>query len=137
VPPVPLSAAARPPLAGGRGILRMLYALMLLFAQPPEETKREPTLIEWVMPLLLGVGVLYVFIVLLPRQRNERKQREAELAALKKNDEVVTAGGIIGVIASIKEGADEVTLKIDDNARIRVLKSSIVKVVPRDNKEGT
>ena len=34
---------------------------------------------------------------------------------LKKNDEVVTAAGIIGVVTHIKEGADEVTLKIDDN----------------------
>ena len=37
---------------------------------------------------------------------------------------------------SIKEGADEVTLKIDDNAKIRVLKSTIVRIVPKDTKEG-
>ena len=48
---------------------------------------------------------------------------------MKKNDEVVTHSGIIGIVANIKEGGDEVTLKIDDNARIRVLKSSIAKII--------
>ena len=54
------------------------------------------------------------------------------MAGMKKNDEVVTASGIIGIVAIIKENEDEVTLKIDDNARIRVLKSSIVRIKKKE-----
>jgi preprotein translocase subunit YajC len=55
--------------------------------------------------------------------------------ALKKNDEVVTAGGIIGVVQNIKD--DEVLLKIDDNAKMRVLKSSITRIIPKDSPAPT
>jgi preprotein translocase subunit YajC len=115
----------------------MLYATLLLIAGQEESKTREPNLFEYLMPLLLALGIMFFFIVMLPKQRREREQREALLTGLKKNDEVVTAAGIIGVVTNIKEGADEVTLRIDDNARIRVLKSSIVKIVPRDSKDGT
>ena len=48
---------------------------------------------------------------------------------MKKNDEVLTASGIIGIIAMVKD--DEVVLKVDEssNVRLRVLKSSIVRVL--------
>ena len=81
---------------------------------------------------MLAIMALFFFLIILPAQRREKKQREMIMAALKKNDEVVTAAGIIGVVAHIKDNADEVTLKIDDNARIRVLKSSIVRIVTKE-----
>jgi preprotein translocase subunit YajC len=117
----------------------MLYALLLLFADAKDNADPGggggvgPPNMIWL--ILLLVAMFFVMVVL-PQQRREKKQREGLLAALKKNDEVVTAAGIIGVVTSIKEGGDEVTLKIDDNARIRVLKSTIVRIVPRENKEG-
>jgi preprotein translocase subunit YajC len=119
----------------------MLYALMLLFAQVEEKAAdpqpRPPGLFDNPMLLILAVVLMFFFIVIFPKQRREQKQRDALLSNLKKNDEVVTAAGIIGVVSSIKEGADEVTLKIDDNARIRVLKSTIIKIVSKESKEGT
>jgi preprotein translocase subunit YajC len=119
----------------------MLYALTVLIAQGEDKLPKDGEggalpLLQSPLFLFLALGIMFVFIVLLPQQRRERKQREALLSALKKNDEVVTAAGIIGVVTSIKEGADEVTLKIDDNARIRVLKSTIVKILTKESKEG-
>ena len=84
------------------------------------------------MFLMIGLMVLFFFIVILPAQRRQRKEAEALMSSMKKNDEVVTASGIIGIVANIKDTGDEVTLKIDDNARIRVLKSSIVRIVKKD-----
>lgn len=118
----------------------MLFALTLLIAQVADEAKDQAPgpggLLQSPMMLVLAVGAMFVFIVLLPQQRKERKQREALLSTLKKNDEVVTSAGIIGVVTSIKENADEVTLRIDDSARIRVLKSSILKILTKETKEG-
>lgn len=85
-----------------------------------------------IMPMLL-IMVVFFFLIILPAQRREKKQREAVMSTLKKNDEVVTNAGIIGIVQNIKENGDEVTLKIDDNgARIRVLKSSIARIIPKD-----
>src|SRR5262249_1683406 len=81
------------------------------------------------VPIIL-IGVMFYLLLFLPMQR-QKKQLQASLAALKKNDKVVTSGGIIGTVAAIKDKEDEVTLKIDDssNVRLRVLKSSIVRVI--------
>ncbi len=53
------------------------------------------------------------------------------LAAVKKNDRVVTAGGIYGVVTNVHQEADEVTVKVDEatNTKLRVTLSSIVRVL--------
>jgi preprotein translocase subunit YajC len=48
------------------------------------------------------------------------------LAGLKKNDEIITTGGIHGTIANVKETT--ITLKVDDNVKIEVSKSSVASV---------
>ena len=48
------------------------------------------------------------------------------IEALTKNDEVITSGGMYGTIVNIQDGI--VTLRVDDNTRIKVQKSSISKL---------
>ena len=126
----------------------MLYALLHLFADDVKEVAekaakegQEPGGIMEMFgrnPLLpmLALVAMFFLIVVMPQRRREQKQKQLLLTGMKKNDEVITASGIIGVIHSIKEAGDEVTLKIDDNAKIRVLKSTIVRVVTKETKEG-
>lgn len=107
---------------------------LILFAQ--EESKKGQEGIGGlfqnpIVPILL-VMVAFFFLIILPAQRRQRKEQEALMAGLKKNDEVVTAAGIIGIVANINDTGDQVTLKIDDNARIRVLKSTIVRILKKD-----
>jgi preprotein translocase subunit YajC len=84
--------------------------------------------------LILGLMVVMFF------RSSARQKRELQnaLAALKKNDKVVTSAGILGVVVAVKENEDEVTLKTDDatNTRIRVLKSSIVRITSGDQTTG-
>lgn len=74
-------------------------------------------------PILL-ICMLFVFMVWRPAQQ-EAKRKAAQLAALKKNDRVYTSSGIIGTIANISQDGREVTLKVDDNAKIRIFRRSI------------
>jgi len=85
------------------------------------------------MPIILMVLLGY-FLLFRPMQRQER-ERQAMVAGLKKKDRVITSGGIIGVVDSIKEGGDEVSLRIDENSpvRLRVTKGSIVRVLTADD----
>jgi preprotein translocase subunit YajC len=82
------------------------------------------------MFMLLAVMVLLYFMMLRPSQKRER-ERKNMLAALKKNDHVVTAGGIKGVVANVKLEDDEVVLKVDEatGTKLRVALSSIARVV--------
>jgi preprotein translocase subunit YajC len=86
---------------------------------------------SFLLPLAV-IFMLFFFLIVLPSQRRQKREQENLLANLKKNDEVVTTSGIIGIVANIKEGGNEVTLKIDDNARIRVLKTSIAQILKKD-----
>ena len=72
------------------------------------------------------VAILVLWFLLLVRgKRRDQSAHDKMLNSLKKNDRVVTIGGIIGTVASTSQDGKEVTLKIDDNARLRVLRSAI------------
>jgi preprotein translocase subunit YajC len=79
-----------------------------------------------VFVLPVGVLLLFYFVMLRPMRKQER-ERLALLNSLKKNDEVLTASGIYGTVVDVSEKEDKVTLKIADNVRVRMTKSSIAR----------
>jgi preprotein translocase subunit YajC len=72
------------------------------------------------------IMVLYFVLMGGGRRREDKKQQQL-LGSLKKNDRVVTVGGIIGTVANIND--KEVTLKVDDNTKLRIIRSSIHRVL--------
>ena len=76
------------------------------------------------IPMLVMFGLLFYFIMLRPQQR-EQKERQKKLDALKKNDKVLTIGGIIGSIVDLSSDGKRVTLKVDDGTRIKFTRGSI------------
>ncbi|MEK6238602.1 MAG: preprotein translocase subunit YajC [Planctomycetales bacterium] len=80
------------------------------------------------MPFVLLIFVFWILI--LRPQRKEQQTRDTMLETLKKNDRVLTEGGIIGVITAIKKddknpNFTEVTIRTHDDTRIDVLRSMI------------
>jgi preprotein translocase subunit YajC len=75
-------------------------------------------------PIILMVLIFAVmyFIVIRP-QSKRAKETQRMLADLKKGDEVVTSGGIIGRISGIKD--TELTLQVQEGVRIRVQRSAV------------
>ena|SRR5262245_48605830 len=117
----------------------MLFALHFLFAQGDGGAQQQGSPLFTFLPMILLMVFAY-FLLLRPANR-QRKEQQAMLGALKKNDKVITSGGLIGIVSGIKD--DEVTLKVDDssNVRLRVTKGSIVRVVreeeaAKDQKDG-
>ena len=112
-----------------------MFATLILFAQLEEKKPADGIMgllgSNPILPIL-GIMMLFFFLIILPAQRKQRKEQETLMSGLKKNDEVVTSGGIIGVVANINDAGDQVTLKVDDNTRIRVLKSSIARILKKD-----
>lgn len=99
----------------------LLMFAMLLFAEGEEGGGGGFSML---MPLIVMIIVLYYFVVIRGNRR-DRDGRESMLKSLKKNDRVLTIGGIIGTVASTSADGREVTLKIDDNTRMKVLRSAI------------
>jgi preprotein translocase subunit YajC len=72
-------------------------------------------------PMLLIIGVMYL-LVLRPQMRKQ-KEVQKMLSELKKGDDVVTTGGVLGKITGIKD--DEVVLQVQEGVRLRVLRSAV------------
>lgn len=75
--------------------------------------------------LYVPIGLIFYFLIIRP-QRQQQKKLKAMLAALKKNDEVVTSAGIHGTVAIVKEKT--VVVRVDEGCRIEFDKESITMV---------
>src|SRR5665213_939604 len=78
------------------------------------------SLAPFAVQFVLIIGIIY-FLMVRPQQR-QRKQHEAALAALKRGDEVVTAGGIVGEVVHIRETSK------DGGSRVIVERGRIARI---------
>jgi preprotein translocase subunit YajC len=81
--------------------------------------------ISSLVPLVLLFGIFY-FLIIRPQQQRA-KAHQAMVAAVKRGDTVVTAGGLIGKVSKVKDDG-EVVVEIADNVQVRVLKSTLTEV---------
>ncbi|MFV2068159.1 MAG: preprotein translocase subunit YajC [Pirellulales bacterium] len=82
------------------------------------------------LPPLVMIGALFYFMLIRP-ERKKQKAHKALLDALKKNDRVVTIGGIYGVVTNVQRDADEVTIKVDEsqNTKLRITFGAVARVI--------
>ena len=78
------------------------------------------------IPLILIFAIMY-FLLIRPQQK-KMKEHRAMVEALRRGDQVVTQGGLIGKVTKVKEG-DEITVQIADGVEVRVVRSTIVTVM--------
>ena len=78
------------------------------------------------MPIIL-IAVMY-FLMIRP-QMKRAKEHKGMLDKLSKGDEVITSGGIAGVITDI--GENFITVEVADNVRLRVQKAAVGNVLPK------
>jgi preprotein translocase subunit YajC len=105
--------------------MSMLQFLLVLADAPADQTTKAPPGIDlWI--LLPAMAFLFYFIIYRPMRRQDQ-ERNALINTLKKNDKVLTSSGIYGTIVAISEKEDEITVKVDDNVRLRMIKSSIAR----------
>ena len=82
------------------------------------------------IPLIL-IFVIFYFFLIRPQQKKV-KDHKLMVAALKRGDEVVTSGGIIGRVERIL-GDDKVDLSISENVTIQVVQSTIQSLLKKPN----
>ena len=79
-------------------------------------------------PLVLIFGVMY-FLMIRPQMKQQKELAQMQ-SKLKKNDEVVTSGGLHGTVVNLKDSV--VTLRLDENVRVDVDRNCVGRLV----KEG-
>lgn len=85
------------------------------------------------LPLLL-IPVLY--LVMIRPQQKRQKQWQEMLGSIKTGDRITTAGGIRGIILSIKD--DAIVIRVaPDNIKIEVAKNAIASVTTQDSSSGS
>jgi preprotein translocase subunit YajC len=88
-----------------------------------------------IWPVLFIILALFYIMVVLPQRKKEKGFRTL-VQNLKKNDRVVTIGGIHGVVTNVQREADRVSVRIDEatGATIRVNTGAISPVITDDDK---
>lgn len=79
---------------------------------------------------MVAIIAIFYFLIIAP-QRKAQKKHQQTLAALKKGDEVMTEGGIIGQVVFMQD--DRLTIKTAENTRVVVARAKIARVL---NVEG-
>lgn len=82
----------------------------------------------WVqfLPLVAMVAVFW-FLILRPQMKRQKEQA-AKIASIKKGDQVLTGGGLIGKVVKVDEHYAE--LELGPNVRVKAVKSTIADVIP-------
>ena len=81
------------------------------------------------MPFVLIFIIMY-FLIIRPQQRRV-KEHQAMIEALRRGDEIVTAGGLVAKISRVKEGDEEIEAEIADGVKVRIIRSTITTVVSK------
>lgn len=106
----------------------MTYALAILMA--PREGGSAGIIF---MVQMILIFVIFYFLLIRP-QTKERQRHEAMLKGLKKGDEIVTNGGLIGTVVHVED--NRLTVRTGENTRVTVDRGRIAQVLtPRPSKE--
>ncbi|MEI6871511.1 MAG: preprotein translocase subunit YajC [Verrucomicrobiota bacterium] len=104
----------------------MLTASFYLAQVTAPAAGQPPGIGGMLVPMICIFAIMY-FLMIRPQQKKEKQLREL-IDSVKTGDAVVTNGGIHGVVSNVTDGGT-LMLKIADNVRIKVEKSSIATVL--------
>jgi preprotein translocase subunit YajC len=106
-----------------------LTTLPLLFAQNAPAAGGTPSPWASLLPFLPIIPLFY-FLIIRPKQLEDRK-RQAMIDALKKNDRVLTTAGIFGTVVALDTDHDRVVLRVDDDRGVKLTfsRGSVMKVL--------
>jgi preprotein translocase subunit YajC len=92
---------------------------------------------SFLIPFLV-IGMLFYFLMIRP-ERRMRQEKDKMLDSLNKDDQIVTIGGLWGVVVNASKGSEYVTIRVDEGngTKLRILRSAISRVITDTNPAGT
>ena len=80
------------------------------------------------IPLILIFAIMY-FLLIRPQQKKV-KEHQKMVASLRRGDQVVTQGGLIGKVTKVKED-NEIEVEVSDGVKVRVVQNTIAQVLSK------
>ncbi|KNX43077.1 MAG: preprotein translocase subunit YajC [Roseovarius sp.] len=80
------------------------------------------------IPLILIFVIMY-FLLIRPQQK-KLKEHKAMVDALRRGDQIVTQGGLIGKVAKVKDD-NEIEVELSEGVKVRVVRSTIAQVLSK------
>ena len=108
-----------------------LSVILALAPQPTQPGQQPPPVWTSLVPLVLLVVVFY-FILIRPQQKRAKHQTEM-LKSVRPGDKIVTTGGILGVVVTVKEKS--VSIRSADS-KMEIAKSAITEIVERSGESS-
>ena len=93
-----------------------------------------PGILATPLPAFVLVFVIFYFLLIRPQQKKAKDHREM-LEKLKKNDEVMTSGGIYGKVVALSDKDNTVTLEVASNVRLKFSRSHISTMIKAEKGE--
>ena len=81
------------------------------------------------VPLILIFAIMY-FLLIRPQQKKV-KEHKAMVEAVRRGDQVVTQGGVIGKVTKVKDGENEIEVEISKGVNVRIVKSAVAQVMSK------
>jgi preprotein translocase subunit YajC len=79
------------------------------------------------IPLIL-IFIVFYLLLIRPQQKKEKEHKKM-ISELKKDDYVLTSGGIYGTITNVKP--DTIELKVDENTKLTLAKNAVIQVLQK------
>ena len=76
---------------------------------------------------IVGIMAVFWFLIIRPQMRQQKAHRD-KIAAIKKGDQIVTAGGLVGKVIKVDDQYAEI--EIAQGVRVKAIKSTIGDIVP-------
>ncbi len=77
------------------------------------------------LPMLALIILIFYFLVIRPQQKRMKQHREL-IASIRRGDQVITSGGLIGKVTKVAD--DEIQVELADGVRVRVVRGTIAEV---------
>ncbi|MBB3711001.1 preprotein translocase subunit YajC [Limimaricola variabilis] len=85
--------------------------------------------LESFIPLILIFAIMWFFLI--RPQQKKLKEHQAMVAALRRGDQVVTQGGLIGKVVKVRDESNEIEVEIAQGVTVRVVRSTIATVTSK------
>ena len=81
--------------------------------------------------MMVAIFAIFYFLLIRPQKKQQQKLQQS-IASLKKGDKIIVSGGIVAEYVSDKEGGRVAIVKLSENTKIEIIKSSISAVVTEE-----